>query len=139
MSANPISLPAQNLPSQQSIATDQDIIVELSRLSIQMAHWGNPTKEEVALRLVAMCDDLRGHTLEEIRTGCRKYRQNPANKFFPGSPGQLLEAMKNPYADPPAARRPFYKADDEFRRKSDAERAEADAWLREKVSINAQG
>lgn len=131
--ANPSTSKEQGLPSPRCLATDQEIIVELSRLSVQMAHQGNPNKQDIALKLAAMCDDLRGKTLEEIRDGCRRYRKNPANNFFP-APGQLLEAMKNPYADPPAARRPFYRADDDFRRKSDAERTEADTWMRQKVA-----
>jgi hypothetical protein len=123
------------LPSPHSIATDQDIIVELTRLSVSLPHAGNPTKEDVALRLAAMCDDLRGRTLEDIRGGCRKFQQGPKNRFFP-SPGQLLDAMKNPYSDPPSARRPFFQADDSFRLKAEAERAEVDDWFRKKCVAN---
>lgn len=97
-SDNPSTSKAQNLPSLRYPATDQEIIVELSRLSIQMAHQGNPTKQDIALKLAAMCDDLRGKTIEEIRDGCRRYRRNPESVFFP-TPGQLLDACRNPYED----------------------------------------
>ena len=54
--------------------------------------------QQVASRCADFCEDLKGKTLDEIRRGCMRYRRNPENKFFP-TPGQLLEACRNPFAD----------------------------------------
>lgn len=98
---NPPSLRPQSLPSlPPTPATPQEIIVELSRLSVVMAHQSAMTKEDQALRFAALCEDLKGKTVDEIRDGCRRYRRNPKNRFFP-TPGELLEACRNPFASPP--------------------------------------
>lgn len=78
-------------------ATDQDIVTEMSRLSIH--YPGSLTAQESAIRLASFVEDLRGKTIEEIRNACRRYRQNVANKFYP-TPGQILDLMKNPYDAP---------------------------------------
>lgn len=73
-------------------------MVELTRLAVHFPTSLSP--QEQALRLSEFCNDLKGKTLEEIRYGCRRYRQNPDNRFFP-TPGQLLEACKSPFDIPP--------------------------------------
>ena len=50
-------------------------------------------------------------TLEQVRYGCNRYRKNPENKFFP-TPGQLLEASKNPFDNDPPYRRHMPYRDD---------------------------
>lgn len=88
--------PSQSL-SIRNAATRADIMVELTRLAVHFPTSLSP--EEQALRLSEFCHDLKGKTLEEIRYGCRRYRQNPENRFFP-TPGQLLEACRNPFEAP---------------------------------------
>ncbi len=53
-----------------------------------------------AILFQTFIEDLAHKTLDEIRDGCRRYRTNPENRFFP-SPGQLLEACRNPFDSPP--------------------------------------
>lgn len=60
--------------------------------------------EEKKTVLRQMCGDLQGKALAQILDACRRYRQNGENRFMANS-GQLLDLMKNPYADPPTARR----------------------------------
>lgn len=98
------TIPPQNLEGElltrsqslsvRNAATREDIMVELTRLAVHFPTSLSP--QEQALRLSEFCHDLKGKTLEEIRYGCRRYRQNPENRFFP-TPGQLLEACKNPF------------------------------------------
>jgi hypothetical protein len=64
----------------------------------------NLSKEENALRLGSVAGDLSGKSIEQIRDACKRYRVNGENRFFPTS-GQLLDLMKNPYADAPGAHR----------------------------------
>lgn len=45
-------------------------------------------------------DDLKLLSFEELQYGCIRYRKDADNKFFP-TPGQLLEACKNPYDSRP--------------------------------------
>lgn len=61
-----------------------------------MIYPNSLTAEGNASRLADFCNDLRGKSIEEIRYGCRRYRMNPENRFFP-TPGQLIEACKNPF------------------------------------------
>ncbi len=70
--------------------------MELSRLAM---HYHNSlSSPQIASRNADFCQDLVGLSLQQIRNGCRRYRDNPENKFFP-APGQLLEACKSPFAD----------------------------------------
>lgn len=46
--------------------------------------------------LETLCEDLGHLTDAELDDGCRRYRQNPENRWFP-SPGHLLQACRNPY------------------------------------------
>lgn len=50
--------------------------------------------------LETYCEDLKHTTDAELADACRRWRMNAANKFFP-TPGQLLDAGRNPFADPP--------------------------------------
>lgn len=113
-------------------ATPRDIVIELERLAI---HYPRPDMDtrKWAVLFETFNADLQGRSLEEIRLGCQRYRQNHENRFFP-TPGQLLAACKNQYGDSPGARRPFFRASDDERRRDAQTRAELDAWTREKVS-----
>lgn len=86
------------MPSQfLNSAKPREIISELTRLAF---HYHNALSEaQIASRSADFCESLQGLSLAQIREGCRRYRDNPANKFFP-SPGQLREACKSPFADP---------------------------------------
>lgn len=52
--------------------------------------------------LKQMCEDLAGKTEAQIAHACKRWRTSP-NTYFPTS-GQLLELIKNPYADAPSTR-----------------------------------
>lgn len=51
--------------------------------------------------LETLCADLKNKTDAELDEGCRRWRNDPKNKWFP-TPGQLIEACKNPYDMRPA-------------------------------------
>lgn len=76
-------------------ATARDIVVELERLAILFPRTDMDARKWQAL-FETFFEDMRGMSIEQIRDGCRRYRKNPANRFFP-SPGQLLEACKSPF------------------------------------------
>ena len=98
--------------------------------------------DERRVWLQTYCEDLGAYTDAEIGNACKRYRQDGANRYFP-TPGALLDLMKNPYADPPTARRgndlwarlgfggggcicPKCAAEDY--RRAEATRAELKAW-----------
>jgi len=45
-------------------------------------------------------EDLSRFTIDEIRDGCRRYRQSGESKWFP-TPGQLMAACRDPFEVPP--------------------------------------
>lgn len=104
------------------------------------------------MRLASVAGDLNGKSIEQIRDACKRYRVNGENRFFPTS-GQLLDLMKNPYADPPPRhherygggcqcekcvnlipRPDFYKASGaDYHRDLETQR-ELDDWMRKRIA-----
>ena len=76
-------------------ATARDIVMELERLAVAFPRADMDARKWSVL-FETFFEDLQGLSIEAIRGGCRRYRRNPENRFFP-SPGQLLEACKNPF------------------------------------------
>ncbi len=106
------------------------------------------------MRLASVAGDLAGKSIAQVRDACRRYRQNGENRFFPTS-GQLLDLMKNPYADAPSANRHrelhgggcqcekcrhkipsggFYKAPAADYVRDLQTQADLDAWMRKKIA-----
>jgi hypothetical protein len=54
------------------------------------------TDEARRVWLDTLCADLAHKTQAEIADGCRRWRNDPDNRWFP-TPGQLLAACKNPW------------------------------------------
>jgi hypothetical protein len=96
----------------------------------------NLSKEENALRLGSVAGDLSGKSIEQIRDACKRYRTNGENKWFPTS-GQLLDLLKNPYADAPNASHGFFKAPPEDYRNADKLRADL-AYDAERKSVTSR-
>jgi hypothetical protein len=93
----------------RKLVTPRELVSELERLSI---HFPRTDMDERKWRELfrTFVEDFQHLSLAEVTFGCRRYRQNPANKFFP-TPGQLLEACKDPYEDnDPRSRRPAFRA-----------------------------
>jgi hypothetical protein len=61
------------------------------------------TDDDRRVWLMTWCEDLAYKTDAELAYGCARYRRDKENKFFP-TPGQLLEACKNPYDSGPGRR-----------------------------------
>lgn len=53
-------------------------------------------RQQQNLKYRIFYEDLRHLTAEEMAEACRRYRQNPNNKFFP-TPGQILAALRGEY------------------------------------------
>lgn len=47
-----------------------------------------------------MLQDTSGLSAYEVEDACAAYRRNGANRFFP-TPGQLMDAIKSKFTDPP--------------------------------------
>ncbi len=54
--------------------------------------------------LKAFVEDLRGRSDAQIEHACRRYRQDPGNRFLP-TPGQIMALCSTPYSDKPARSR----------------------------------
>src|SRR6185295_2471405 len=80
-------------------ATTRELVIELERLSTHYPRLDMDARKW-SLLFESFAEDFANKSLEEIRYGCRRWRQNAENKFFP-TPGQLLEACKNPYDTKP--------------------------------------
>jgi len=78
-----------------SPATPRELVMELERLATHYPRTDMDARKW-ALMFESFLEDFKGKSLEEIRYGCRRYRQKADNRFFP-TPGQLLEACKNPF------------------------------------------
>ena len=79
-------------------ATARDLTIELERLAIHFPRTDmDARKWQLLFETFRL--DFQGMTLAEIQNGCRRYRKNPENRFFP-TPGQLLAACANPYDSP---------------------------------------
>jgi len=73
----------------------RELTIELERLAIAFPRTDMDSKKWMIL-FQTFYEDLKHKTLGQIQDGCRRYRQNADNRFFP-TPGQLLEACKNPF------------------------------------------
>lgn len=96
--SQPTTKEPSELPSslqKSTPATERDLVTELERLSIHFPRTDMDSRKW-AMLFQSFSEDFKNKSLEEIRDGCRRYRQNAENRFFP-TPGQLLEACKNPF------------------------------------------
>lgn len=66
------------------------------------SHYYQPGQTEAQIKGVIedMLTDLAGLSAYQVEDACAQYRRNGANRFFP-TPGQLLDAAKDKFADPP--------------------------------------
>ena len=79
-----------------------EMVAELERLAMVYPR-ADMDSRKWSILFLTFFEDLGRLTLENLRDGCSRYRRNPSNRFFP-SPGQLLDACRDPYDDPPARR-----------------------------------
>lgn len=87
--------PQSNSSPNSMPATPQETLEVLERLAIHYPRSDmNPQKWKLLFR--SFLEILNGKTLTELRSGAHRYLRNAENKFFP-TPGQLLDAMKNPF------------------------------------------
>lgn len=78
-----------------SSLTKREMVTELERLAITYPRTDMDPRKWMLL-FETFWADIRHLTLNSLRDGCRRYRTNAANRFFP-SPGQLLEACRDPF------------------------------------------
>lgn len=66
------------------------------------SHFYQPGQTEAQIRGVIddMLEDLDGLTPYQVEDACANYRRDSANKFFP-TPGQIIEALRGKYSEPP--------------------------------------
>lgn len=66
------------------------------------SHFYQPGQTEAQIRGVIddMLEDLDGLSAYQVEDACANYRRDPTNKFFP-TPGQIIEATRGKFADPP--------------------------------------
>jgi hypothetical protein len=131
-------------------ATPQEITAHLTALGTWFfAKEMTEGQRKVLLR--QMCEDLAGRSEPEIAHACKRWRTG-TKAYFPSS-GQLLELMKNPYADPPnkhreifgggcrcakcvskTPREGFFKAPLSDYARDEATRAELNAWTLKQIT-----
>lgn len=116
--SKPSESPGNSLQNRQR-ASEGQIMARI--VSLELKYGRSPmTDGERRVWLKEWVEDL-GHLSDaEIAYGCARYRRNPANRFFP-TPGQLLEACKNPFDSPPGK---TYAKFEELPPPMDADRAE---------------
>lgn len=117
-----------------SEATARDIGIELERLALVPAFWRpDMDPRKWAMLFETYHEDLKGLSVEQLRAGCRAWRNNPENTKFP-TPGQLKEVC-DPFKTSSQPQRPAYRATaDEYARDA-AERAEIDEWMRKRIQL----
>lgn len=74
--------------------TARELVTELERLAIAYPRADMDARKWKVL-FETFYEDMKHKSLPEIREGCSRYRRSAENRFFP-TPGQLLEACKNP-------------------------------------------
>lgn len=87
--------PRPNSLQNSTPATEQEIIQILERLAVHYPRQ-DMDKAKWKLLILSFVDILKGKTFRELYAGMLRYLKNDENKFFP-TPGQLLEACKNPF------------------------------------------
>lgn len=117
-----------------SEATPTDIVTELERLALVPAFY-RPDMDSRKWKALfeTYYEDLKGLSVEQLRAGCRAWRNNPENTKFP-TPGQLREAC-DPFKTSSMPQRPPYRASDDEYAYAAAERAELDDWMRKRVQL----
>lgn len=91
--------------SKSAKMTDRDFLTEMERLAVAYPRTDmDPRKWRILWQ--TYWDDLSHLTLAQLRDGCARYRRNSENRFFP-SPGQLLEAARNPFESRGASKAAF--------------------------------
>lgn len=72
------------------------------------SHFYQPGQTEPQIRGVIddMLADLDHLSAYQVEDACMKYRRDGANKFFP-TPGQIIDALKDKFADPPRRLQPY--------------------------------
>ncbi len=113
--------------------------------------------------LLTYVEDLTGRPLPAIQMACRRWRQNPENRFFPTS-GQLIELCTPAFADKPKSydgrpcsdgtkqpwggacqcdacmkrtpRENFWHASNADHARDRAEREDWDYWLEQRLGFN---
>jgi hypothetical protein len=114
-------------------ATPRDIVTELERLALVPAFWRpDMDPRKWAMLFETYHEDLRGLSVEQIRSGCKAWRNNPDNTKFP-TPGQLREAC-DPLKTSSGRQRETFRATPEEHARAAAERAELDAWVRSRLA-----
>lgn len=84
-------------------ASTMDFADQLSRLALH--YWRPDFKPTEAAMLNAdYLEDLRGITLDELKTACATWRRNGENRFYPTS-GQMLGLVKDAMAERARQRR----------------------------------
>ena len=85
-------------------ATARDIVTELERLALVPAFYRpDMDARKWAALFQTYYEDLKGVSVEQLRDGCRRWRNNPDNTKFP-TPGQLKEVCRNPFETPKGRR-----------------------------------
>lgn len=105
-SSNQTGSPRNSLTSSTP-ATPQEILTHIHALG-SWFFGKEMTDGQKKVLLKQMCEDLAGRTEAEIAHACQRWRTG-TKSYFPTS-GQLLELMKNPYADPPNKHREIFGA-----------------------------
>src|SRR5690348_6511174 len=115
-----------------SEATARDIVTELERLALVPAYYRpDMDSRKWAILFETYHEDLKGLSVEQLRSGCKAWRNNPENTKFP-TPGQLREAC-DPFKTSSTQQREVYRASDAERARGEATRAELDDWMRRKM------
>lgn len=127
---------SQSSLSVRNPATKAQILARIVSLELLYGRQAM-SDDERRIWLQTYIEDLGAYTDLELANACRKYRQNGDNRYFP-NPGQLLELLKNPFADTDAPhRREVYRASEADHARDAAERKEIDDWFKRQVD-NAQ-
>jgi hypothetical protein len=82
----------EHLPPPNSLLTLRDMVMELERLAI---HFPRTDMDSAKWKVLFLTfhEDCKHLSFARLREACRRYRQNPDNRFFP-TPGQLLGTLK---------------------------------------------
>ena len=89
------ALAPQRNSLQSSKEWTKQAIEVLERLAV---HYPRTDMVEAKWRLLFMSflEEIQHKSIDELRTGAARYCRNQENKFYP-TPGQLLEACRNPF------------------------------------------
>ena len=97
-------------PKSNRTVSEREMVIELERLAISYPRTDMDQHKWAAL-FATFYEDCRHLTLNQIQDGCRRYRQEPSNRFFP-TPGQFLAACRSPFETRGPAKASYRAADD---------------------------